>query len=88
MLEHIISELLRIIGTVKKRAADYYTNVDMWTEFKFHYHFTNRNIEIAMCKFENSSFYFIKVGHIDKGPIVLYNEQKKHGKHKPPRIIG
>ena len=73
MPEYIISELLCIIGTVKKRVAGYYTNVDMRTEFKSHYYFTNRKIEIAICKFENSSFYFIKVGHVDKGPVVLYN---------------
>ena len=74
MPEHTMSELLCIIGTVKKRAAGYYANVDMWTEFKSHNHFTNRNIEIAMCKFQNSSFYFIKVGHVDKGPVALCNE--------------
>ena len=88
MPDHVACELSCTIGTIKNRATGHFASVDTWTEFKSHDHFTDSNVEIAMCKFENSSFHFTKIGHVDKGPAGLHKENKKHGKHEPPRMIG
>ena len=86
--DYIMSELLCKIGTVRKRTTGYSTNADMWSDFKANHQFTNSNIELACCKFENTSIWFMKIGLINKGHAVSHAEYKRFGKHEPPVIRG
>ena len=86
--DYIMSELLCEIGAVRKRTTACTTNADMWSYFKANHQFTNSNVELACCKFENTSIWFMKIGLINKGPAALHAECKRFGKHEPPVIRG
>ena len=86
--DYVVSELLFNIGTLKKSTKGHHAKLDFWANFKSNHRFTNSNIEVARCYFEDAKLWCIKIGSVSKGPAVLHNENKKYGLHEPPKIRG
>lgn len=84
----IASELLRIVGTAKKRKTGHAANADARSAFKSRNHFTNANAEIASHEIGDESARLMKIAHATKGPAASHREHESFSLHESPAIIG
>ena len=60
LLDCVVTELLCEMKTVKKGERGYCANVDRWSKFKFHNHFSSTDIEITTCQLDHDHLWFLK----------------------------
>ena len=82
--DYATSELLCEMQVMKKGKRGYYTNADLWSNFKSNNHFSNTSIEIVTRSFEGTHLWFLKIGTVSLGPAALHSQFKKNGMLKPP----